>query len=127
MNSALNLNSVKASPPPKNHFWPNLSRLHDLSPMYKILVADPISDSGISVFQGHNGTFKIDNRSKLSGDDLKKAVADVDAIIVRSETRITADVLAACKKVKIVGRAGVGVDNIDVQAASKQGVIVVNV
>src|SRR5437762_715771 len=95
--------------------------------MFKILVADPISESGITVFQSHNGHFKIDARSKLSLVDLKKAVADVDAIIVRSETQITAEVLAAGKKVKIVGRAGVGVDNIDVAAASRQGVIVVNV
>ena len=51
----------------------------------------------------------------------------MDAIIVRSETKISAEVLAACKKVKIVGRAGVGVDNIDVAAASRQGVVVVNV
>lgn len=95
--------------------------------MYKILVADPISDSGVQVFESQNGTFKLDIQSKLSKDDLLKAVADVDAIIVRSETQITADVLKACKKVKIVGRAGVGVDNIDVGAASKRGVIVVNV
>lgn len=94
---------------------------------FKILVADPISETGIEVFQSHNGTFKIDARSKLSLDDLKKAVADVDAVIVRSETQITADVLAAGKKIKIIGRAGVGVDNIDVAAASRQGVVVVNV
>src|SRR5215813_5831113 len=94
---------------------------------FKILVADPISDSGMEVFQARNGTFKLDNRSKLSLDDLKKAVADVDAVIVRSETKITADVLASGKKIKIVGRAGVGVDNIDVNAASRQGVLVVNV
>ena len=95
--------------------------------MFKILIADPISDTGMTVFQSHNGDFKLDARSKLSLEDLKKAVADVDAIIVRSETKITAEVLAAGKKVKIVGRAGVGVDNIDVTAASRQGVIVVNV
>ncbi len=95
--------------------------------MIKILIADPISESGLTVFQSNNGHFKVDARSKLSPADLKKAVADVDAIIVRSETKITADVLAAGKKVKIVGRAGVGVDNIDVTAASRQGVIVVNV
>jgi D-3-phosphoglycerate dehydrogenase len=95
--------------------------------MFKILVADPISESGINVFQSHNGHFKIDARSKLTVDELKKAVADADAIIVRSETKITSDILAAGKKVKIVGRAGVGVDNIDVNAASRQGVIVVNV
>ena len=66
--------------------------------MYKILVADPISDSGLTVFQNQNGHFKIDARSKLSLEDLKQAVTDVDAIIVRSETKITAEVLAACKK-----------------------------
>src|ERR1051325_9509995 len=94
---------------------------------FKILIADPISDSGTEVFKSHNGTFKLDARSKLSLEDLKKAVADVDAVIVRSETKITADVLAAGKNIKIVGRAGVGVDNIDVAAASRQGIIVVNV
>src|SRR2546430_663886 len=95
--------------------------------MFKIFIADPISESGLSVFQSNNGHFKIDARSKLSPQELKKAVADADAIIVRSETKITAEILAAGKKVKIVGRAGVGVDNIDVPAASRQGVIVVNV
>jgi D-3-phosphoglycerate dehydrogenase / 2-oxoglutarate reductase len=95
--------------------------------MIKILIADPISESGITVFQAHNGQFSLDARSKLPLEELKKAVADVDAIIVRSETKITADILASAKKVKIVGRAGVGVDNIDVNAASRQGVIVVNV
>ena len=93
----------------------------------KILIADPISESGLDVFQSQNGHFKLDARSKLSLEDLKKAVVDVDAIIVRSETKITSDILAAGKKIKIVGRAGVGVDNIDVAAASRQGVLVVNV
>jgi D-3-phosphoglycerate dehydrogenase / 2-oxoglutarate reductase len=92
----------------------------------KILVADPISETGIDVFNV-NGHFKIDARSKLSNDDLKKAVADADAVIVRSETKITADILSSGKNIKIVGRAGVGVDNIDVAAASRQGVLVVNV
>jgi len=94
---------------------------------FKILIADPISESGTQVFQSNNGHFKLDARSKLSLEDLKKAVVDADAVIVRSETKITADVLAAGKKIKIVGRAGVGVDNIDVAAASRQGVLVVNV
>jgi len=92
----------------------------------KILVADPISESGLGVFQT-NGHFKIDARSKLDPEQLKKAVSDADAVIVRSETKITADILASGKKIKIVGRAGVGVDNIDVAAASRQGVLVVNV
>ncbi len=96
-------------------------------PVFKILVADPISDSGINVFTSHNGTFALEVKTKQTPEDLKKSVQDVDAIIVRSETQITADILAAAKKVRIVGRAGVGVDNIDVAAASRQGVIVVNV
>ncbi len=94
--------------------------------MVKILVADPISESGLQVLRDHS-QFTLETKLKLPAEDLKKAVADVEAIMVRSETQITADVLAAGKKIKIVGRAGVGVDNIDVAAASRQGVIVVNV
>ena len=93
---------------------------------FKVLIADPISESGLSVFQG-NGRFRIDARSKLSPAELKKAIADADAVIVRSETQLTADILAAGKKIKIAGRAGVGVDNIDVAAASRRGILVVNV
>jgi D-3-phosphoglycerate dehydrogenase len=95
--------------------------------MVKILVADPISESGLDVFKNHNGHFQVEVKTKMAAAALKEAVADVDAIIVRSETQITAEILAAAKKVKIVGRAGVGIDNIDVNAASRQGVIVVNV
>jgi D-3-phosphoglycerate dehydrogenase / 2-oxoglutarate reductase len=95
--------------------------------MVKILIADPLSEQGLLVFRGNNGTFQLDIRQKLGLEDLKKAVADVDAVVVRSETKITAEVLAAGKKIKIVGRAGVGVDNIDVTAASRQGIVVVNV
>src|SRR5882724_5521597 len=127
MSSAISWSSAPALRRPSARSWPNPNRRRGRWPMFKILVADPISDSGITVFQSHNGHFKIDARSKLTTEELKKAVADVDAIIVRSETKITSDILAAGKKVKIVGRAGVGVDNIDVNAASRQGVIVVNV
>lgn len=95
--------------------------------MIKILIADPISDSGVAVFKSHNGHFQLEAKHKLNAEDLKKAVADVDAVIVRSETQITSEILAAGKKIKIVGRAGVGVDNIDVAAASRQGIVVVNV
>jgi len=95
--------------------------------MFKILVADPVSDSGLQVFRDHPDKFQVEVKTKLSPDELKKAVVDVDAIVVRSETQITKDILAVAKKVKIVGRAGVGVDNIDVNAASRQGVAVVNV
>ncbi len=95
--------------------------------MVKILIADPISESGLQVFQNQEGRFQVVQKTKLSLEDLKKAVSDVEAVIVRSETKISADVLAAGKNIKIVGRAGVGVDNIDVNAASRQGVIVVNV
>lgn len=94
--------------------------------MIKIVAADPISESGLQVFQA-NGHFSVEAHQKLSLPDLLKVVADADAILVRSETRITSEVLAAAKKLKVVGRAGVGVDNIDVAAASRQGVLVVNV
>ena len=73
--------------------------------MVKILVADPVSDLGLQVFHDQKNKFLVEVKTKLSPEDLKKAVVDVEAIIVRSETQISADILAAAKKVKIVGRA----------------------
>lgn len=95
--------------------------------MTKILVADPIAEEGLAIFKNADGHFALDVRTRLSLAELKKAIADAEAVIVRSSTQLTADVLQAGKKLKLVGRAGVGVDNIDVPAASRQGVLVVNV
>ncbi|MDP3804841.1 MAG: phosphoglycerate dehydrogenase [Candidatus Omnitrophota bacterium] len=70
--------------------------------------------------------FKVDVNTKLTPDELKKVIKDYDALLVRSATKVTKDVINAADKLKIIGRAGVGLDNVDVEAASKKGVIVVN-
>jgi|CXWL01.1.fsa_nt_gi D-3-phosphoglycerate dehydrogenase len=91
--------------------------------MSKILVADPIAQDGIDILQ-HEA--QVDVRTGLSAEELVSIIGDYDALVVRSETKVTAAVFAAGKLLKAVGRAGVGVDNIDLAAATARGVIVVN-
>jgi D-3-phosphoglycerate dehydrogenase len=90
---------------------------------YKILVADPIAADGIAILQQAG---EVDVRTGLPADELIGAIGEYDALVVRSETKVTAEVLAAGRKLQVVGRAGVGVDNIDIPAATRSGVIVVN-
>ncbi len=92
----------------------------------KILVADRIAREGVELLQTQLPEAHIDERPGLKPEQLKAIIGDYSALIVRSETQVTADVLAAATNLKIVGRAGVGVDNIDTVAATRQGIIVVN-
>lgn len=91
----------------------------------KILVADRISPIGVDLFKAEQG-FEVIEAYGSSPDQVLELARDVDAIAVRSDTRITAEVIAAAPKLKVVGRAGVGVDNIDIEAATDRGVIVMN-
>jgi len=91
----------------------------------KILVADKISSSGVAYFRAQPG-FEVVEAYNTPPAKLLELVKDVHAIAVRSETKITAEVLAAAPLLKVVGRAGVGVDNVDVEAATERGVIVMN-
>jgi len=90
----------------------------------KVLVTDPIADAGIQVLRdaGH----EVETAYDVSGQDLLDAVADANALIVRSGTEVTEEVFAAAPDLVIVGRAGIGVDNIDIDAATDHGVIVAN-
>ena len=90
----------------------------------RVLVTDPLAADGLAILK--EGKLEVDVRTGLKGQDLLDAVKDYDALIVRSETRVTAEVIAAGKNLQIIGRAGVGVDNIDVDAATARGIIVVN-
>ena len=90
----------------------------------KILVADKISATGVALFKEQG--FEVIEAYGSSPEKVIQLAADVDAIVVRSATKITRDVFAAAKNLKCVGRAGVGVDNIDVEAATERGVIVMN-
>jgi len=92
---------------------------------FKILVADKIAREGLSPLTG-DPRFELVERPGLKGDDLAKAIADADAVLVRSATKITRESLALATRLKVIGRAGVGVDTIDVDAATERGVAVMN-
>jgi D-3-phosphoglycerate dehydrogenase len=92
----------------------------------KILVCDPVSPKGIALLQQRPEFEVVVLPKRLSEAELLPIVKDVAAMVVRSETKVTAKVIAAAPLLKVVGRAGVGVDNVDVQAATKHGVVVMN-
>ncbi len=94
--------------------------------MGKILVADRIAQEGIDLLHAQLPETEIDVRTGLKPEQLQEIIGDYTALIVRSETQVTGNILAAARQLKIVGRAGVGVDNIDIDAATRQGVMVVN-
>ncbi len=93
--------------------------------MDKVLVSDLLSQQGLDVLI-NNGNFKVDVELELSPEQLLERIGNYDALLIRSETRVTADVIDAAKQLKVIGRAGVGVDNIDVEAATRNGILVVN-
>ncbi len=91
--------------------------------MPKVLVSDPIAEAGIAKLRE---VAEVDIRTGLSPDELRSIIGGYDALAVRSETKVTADILAEARNLTIIGRAGVGVDNIDVKAATERGIVVVN-
>lgn len=92
----------------------------------RVLVSDPVSEEGLEPLM-HNPRFTVVRKTGLSPAGFLKEVKDAQALLVRSETKVTADVLAAAPQLRFVGRAGTGVDNIDLAAASRHGVVVANV
>ncbi|MGB2827843.1 MAG: NAD(P)-dependent oxidoreductase, partial [Dehalococcoidales bacterium] len=89
----------------------------------KILVTDPIAAQGIEILRQHA---EVDVKKGITPAGLRSIIGDYDALIVRSQTKVTADVIEEAGKLQIIGRAGVGVDKIDVDAATRRGIIVVN-
>ncbi|MDV0446767.1 D-3-phosphoglycerate dehydrogenase [Methanosarcinaceae archaeon Ag5] len=90
----------------------------------KILVSDSLSEEGLAILK--ESGFDVVVKTGLSEDELVNEIKGVDALVIRSGTQVTARVIEAADKLKIVGRAGVGVDNVDVEAATKKGIIVSN-
>ena len=90
----------------------------------KVLVADDISKSGLEMLK--NQKYDVDVRTGLKEDELVKAIRDYDVLLVRSATKATRKVIEAGTKLKVIGRAGIGVDNIDVDAATEKGILVMN-
>ncbi len=91
----------------------------------KVLVADPISPKGVEDLS-RDGVFEVIFQTGLKEEQILEIIPDCAALVVRSETKVNARVLEAAKALKVVGRAGVGVDNVDVEAATARGVIVMN-
>ena len=89
----------------------------------KVLVSDSLSEKGIEILE--KGA-EVDVRTGMSPEELKACIGEYDALVVRSQTQVTEDVIKAAENLKIIGRAGVGVDNIDVEAATQRGIIVIN-
>lgn len=92
---------------------------------HKVLVTDKLSDKGLAILQAYDD-IQVDEKLGLSPDELKQEILGYDAILIRSGTTLTADILDAADQLKVVGRAGVGVDNVDVEAASCKGIVVMN-
>jgi D-3-phosphoglycerate dehydrogenase len=92
--------------------------------MPRILIADPLDPSGLVLLESSG--VEIHQLTAEERPRLLELIADYDALVVRSMTKVTAEVLAAGKKLKVVGRAGIGVDNVDVEAATEHGILVVN-
>ena len=92
--------------------------------MSKVLAADGVSQQGIELMRAAG--IEVDVKDKISAEELLAVIGEYEGLIVRSASKVTREVIAAAGKLKIIGRAGVGVDNIDVAAATEKGIIVIN-
>src|SRR6516164_7232683 len=92
--------------------------------MPRVLICDKLETSGTELLS--QSGLEVDNRPGLTGAQLQEALQSADAAIVRSQTRITAQLLEQPGKLRAIARAGVGVDNIDVAAATRRGIVVMN-
>ena len=89
----------------------------------RVLVADPIAPEGIEILKKHA---EVDVKTGLKPEELISIIGEYEGLMVRSETKVTAKVIEAGKKLQVIARAGVGIDNIDVEAATQRGIVVVN-
>ncbi|GIZ39873.1 hypothetical protein CKM354_000323900 [Cercospora kikuchii] len=89
----------------------------------KVLIPEKVSPDGLKLLQA---SLEVHEKKGLTPEQLEEIIGEYDALIIRSETKVTAQLLAAGKKLRVVARAGVGVDNVDLEAATKLGIIVVN-
>ncbi len=92
--------------------------------MTKILIADPVAEECVQILK--SAGFEVDNRGKMKPEDLKAAISDFEGLVIRSGAKVTREIIEAAKKLKVIGRAGVGTDNVDKVAASEKGIIVMN-
>ena len=92
---------------------------------FKVLVSDALEEAGLTILKNEKD-LSLDVKVGMKPDQLKEIIGEYDAIIVRSATKLTKDLIVQGKNLKVIGRAGVGVDNVDLASATKQGIIVMN-
>jgi D-3-phosphoglycerate dehydrogenase len=90
---------------------------------YRVLVKEKIADAGVELLQDH---FDVDLRTDMTDEELRDAISGYEGIVIRSGTKLTADLIERADRLKVIGRAGIGVDNVDVPAATKRGIVVAN-
>lgn len=90
----------------------------------KVLVSDNLAPVGAQILR--DAGLEVDIKTGMSPEELKKEIAQYDGLVIRSATKVTAEIIEAAEKLKVVGRAGIGLDNVDVPAASKRGIVVMN-
>ncbi len=91
----------------------------------KVLVSDDLGEIGIRMFQEEDG-IDVDVKTGLPPEELKAIIAEYEALVIRSATKVTEELLEAASNLKVVGRAGIGLDNVDIPAATRRGVVVMN-
>ncbi len=91
----------------------------------KVLVSDNLSEVGIKIFEETPG-IEVDVNTGLTPEELEGIIGQYDALVIRSATKVTANIIQAADKLKVIGRAGIGLDNVDIPAASQRGIVVMN-
>ena len=91
----------------------------------RVLVSDNLGEAGIQLFRMAEG-IQVDVNVGLAPDALREIIGDYDALVIRSATKVTEELLAAATRLKVIGRAGIGLDNVDIPAATKRGIVVMN-
>ncbi|MEA3470481.1 MAG: phosphoglycerate dehydrogenase, partial [Thermodesulfobacteriota bacterium] len=93
--------------------------------MKRVLVSDTLANEGMEIFKKAKG-IEVDVKTGLTPDELRSIIKNYDGLAIRSTTEVTTDIIGAAENLKVIGRAGIGLDNVDVEAASKQGIVVMN-
>ncbi len=93
--------------------------------MMKILISDELAPEGVKILEAVK-EFKVDCKYNMNAQELKSVIKDYDALIVRSATKVTSEIIEAAGRLKFIGRAGVGLDNVDLKAATKKGIVAMN-
>jgi D-3-phosphoglycerate dehydrogenase len=91
----------------------------------RVLISDKLAPEGIAILDAESG-IEVESKPGIAPDELAEIIGGFDALVIRSGTKVTAELIASATKLQAIGRAGIGVDNVDVEAASKKGIVVIN-